>query len=123
MSLLMDHWLQLGGPHGLRRSWTAIKSDHARHGPSRELTDRIQTLVNKAGVSFYFHMLSLVASRGLAANRQLFYLTMVFRHKGLSRTGLSLLSAMNLGLSPLSFDSKLVDHAYRCEAHRRSVAR
>ena len=66
----------------MRRSWTAIKSDHARHGLSRELTDRIQTLVNKAGVSFYFHMLSLVASRGLAANRQLFYLTMVFRHKG-----------------------------------------
>ena len=69
---------------------------------------------------FYFHLISQLASRGTAVNRQLFFISLVMRHKGLSRSGLNMLSMMNLGLSPRSFDPELSDQLDRYRAYRRS---
>ena len=77
-------------------------------------------IVKSARNSFYFYVLAALGSRGTAANRQLFYLSLVMRHKGLSRSGLQVLSGMNLGLPLRSFEPELLVHEQECMQNRRS---
>ena len=108
----MEAFLTTTAGYGARREWGAIKAA-LRQQPNRDMDARLDMLVDKAKNSFYFHVLSSVASRGTAANRQLFFVSLVMRHKGLSRSGLELLGAMNLGLAPRSFDPELNNHSER----------
>ena len=56
---------------------------------------------------FYFFLLSALSSRGRSANRQLFFMTLLAQAKGLSRTGIEVFSAMNVCISPRTFDLEL----------------
>ena len=72
-----------------------------------------------ARVSFYFFILSVLGSRGTSANRQLFYLTLLYRHKGLSRSGIDMMGRMNIALPLRTFDNEVRDHLYRYEEEVR----
>ena len=78
-----------------------------RRNPRGGVENDINELVASVQNDFYFHVLSLLASRGTSAKVQLFHLSLVMRHKGLSRSGLQLLSAMNMGLAPRTFDPEM----------------
>ena len=86
------------------------------------VADDIIALVDGNKNAFYFNTLSLLASRGTSVNRQLFYLSLVMQHKGLSRSGLQLMSMMNLALSPRSFDTELDVHYQQLITQRRYIA-
>jgi hypothetical protein len=69
---------------------------------------------------FYFHVLSILANRGNAITRQLFFTSLLLKHKGLSRSGLQIQNQMNLALSPRMFDVELRSHLVLVRNQRRS---
>ena len=101
--LLLEAYLDLSAPFTTRRRWASVQKKLADN-PSRDVSRWIDEIVQDAQNGFFFHVLSSLAARGLSAKKQLFYISLVMQHKGLSRSGLQLLSCMNLGLSPRSFD-------------------
>ena len=96
----------MGASFVARRKWASLQAT-MRHNPGNGPHNELNELVDSVGNDFYFHVLSLLASRGTSAKVQLFHLSLVMRHKGLSRSGLQLLSSMNLGLAPRTFDPEL----------------
>lgn len=90
-----------------------------RTNPDYDHKAEVEEIVTGARNSFYFHLLSTLASRGTSANRQLFFITLVMKHKGLSRNGLRLFGLMNLGLPPRSYDPELVAFSERIDRERR----
>ena len=66
----------------------------------RECTaEEAEKLVAAERVGFHFSMLNVLANRGRSANRQLFFLSLLAQAKGLSRTGMEVLGAMNMCLA------------------------
>ena len=90
-----------------------------RTNPDYDHKAEVEEIVTGARNSFYFHLLSTLASRGTSANRQLFFITLVMKHKGLSRNGLRLFGLMNLGLPPRSYDPELEAFSERIDRERR----
>ena len=76
-------------------------------------------LTGQQGVSFYFHVLSLLANRGRAVIRQLFFIDLVLCARGLSRTGLSFVQGMNLSLPPRTYDGELALQCVRTVAQNK----
>ena len=101
----MEAFLQTSSNYVTRRAWRSVLRK-VRANPDYDHKVEVENIVNGARNSFYFYLLSTLASRGTAANRQLFFITLVMKHKGLSRNGLRLFGLMNLGLSPRSYDFK-----------------
>lgn len=117
--LLLEVFLKTSSNYSTRRAWNRLLGNVQRN-PSYDRGVEVEEIVSGARNSFYFHLLSTMASRGQSVNRQLFFITLVMKHKGLSRNGLNLFSQMNLGLSNRSFDSELVAFEMRIEQERRS---
>ena len=88
--------------------------------PDYDCETEVQEIVDGARNSFYLYLLSTLASRGTSANRQLFFITLAIKHKGLSRNGMRLFGIMNLGLPPRSYDPELVAFTERDDEERRS---
>ena len=121
--LLLEAFLASTAPYNVRRSWTSLlgRISGDQKSQTQDQQQDVKRVIKLCRTSFYFHLLSGLASRGTSANRQLFFISLVMRHKGLSRTGLRCLSLMNLGLSPRSFDPELALHEQRCAEQRRFV--
>ena len=112
--LLFEYFVFLAANYESRRLWRSVRKDCCIN--ARQVSaDENRRLVKMAKVSFYFHVLSTLGSRGTSANRQLFYLTLLFRHKGLSRSGIEVMNRMNIALPLRSFDKEVSDHLYRYE--------
>ena len=116
--ILFEAFLTTHASYTVRRQWSSVRTC-LRDDASADVKHPVDSIVQGARNSFYFYVLAALASRGTAANRQLFYLSLVMRHKGLSRSGLKLLSGMNLGLPPRSFDPELLAHEQECALERR----
>ena len=115
----MEAFLTTHAAYTVRRhTWSSVRKS-LRDDESADVKHHVDSIVQGARNSFHFYVLAALASRGTAANRQLFYVSLVMRHKGLSRSGLQLLSGMNLGLPPRSFDPELVAHEQECALERR----
>lgn len=104
--LLFEAFLDLSAPFTARRKWSTVQRKIA-NSQMTGVSDAIDAIVRDSQNSFFFYVLSSLAARGTSVNKQLFYISLVMQHKGLSRSGLQLLSCMNLGLSPRSFDPLL----------------
>ena len=102
--VLFEEFLQYNLPEKPRRLWTRTKRRCIRE--QREMTELEFAMwgSGKASVQFFFHILSSLDRRGQAASRQLFYVSLLFKDKGMSRSGLDMLSGMSLGLSNRTFD-------------------
>ena len=96
--LLMEAFLQTSSNYVTRRAWRSVMQ-RVKANPDYDHELEVEEIVTAARNSFYFYMLSTLASRGTSANRQLFFITLVIKHKGLSRNGLRLFGLMSLGLS------------------------
>lgn len=116
--LLMEAFLQTSSNYVTRRAWRSVLQ-RVKANPDYDHKVEVEEIINGARNSFYFYVLSTLASRGTAANRQLFFITLVMKHKGLSRNGLRLFGLMNLGLSPRSYDPELVAFSKRVDEERR----
>ena len=90
------------------------------HRQNRQCSaDEAASLVEAERVGFYFNMLSVLASRGRSANRQLFFLSLLAQAKGLSRTGMEVFAAMNVCLAPRTFDLELTTFLSTVEERER----
>ena len=90
------------------------------HRQNRQCSaDEAAPLVEAERVGFYFNMLSVLASRGRSANRQLFFLSLLAQAKGLSRTGMDVFAAMNVCLAPRTFDLELTTFLSTVEERER----
>ena len=124
--VLLEAYLTTSASYTCRRLWTQMQSRWANVDWDVTSQDEFiafnaaqDDIIARVRNDFYFHLISQLASRGTAANRQLFFISLVMRHKGLSRSGLNMLSMMNLGLSPRSFDPELSDQLDRYRSFRR----
>ncbi len=63
----------------------------------------IEHIVATERVSFYFHTLAALKSRGKLVNNQLFFIASALRFRGTSMSGLTMLWKMNVGLSDRTF--------------------
>ena len=122
--ILLEAFLVMCAGYSDRREWTSINTSLAQEGDV-DMQPRMDALIKSVQTDFYFYVLSSIAARGTAANRQLFFLSLVMQHKGLSRSGLEVLSKMNMGLAPRSFDPELLAHQERQKHKNRcdTVAR
>ena len=118
--MLLEVFLTTSASYTARRQWNSLQNALRHHDDENKEQDIIR-IVQLCRNSFYFYLLNTLASRGTAVNRQLFFLTMVMQHKGLSRSGMTLLATMNAGLSPRSFDPELAFHDLRCAKAQRFV--
>ena len=116
--LLFESFLATHASYTVRRQWSSVRRK-LHDDESADVKHDMVSIVKNARNSFYFYVLAALGSRGTAANRQLFYLSLVMRHKGLSRSGLQLLGGMNMGLPPRSFDPELLVHEQECMENRR----
>ena len=117
--LLFESFLVTAGRRSSQRAILALAK--TCRDEDRECTaEEAEELVAAERVGFYFNMLSVLANRGRSANRQLFFLSLLAQAKGLSRTGMEVFAAMNVCLSPRTFDLELNTFLVRVEEHERS---
>jgi len=116
---MFEFFLTIAASYNERRSWITIRTKCINL--DRVCTDiERQSLIEANRTSFYFWILGMLASRGRCANKQLFYITLLMQHKGLSRSGMNLVRSMNLNLSPRTFDQLLLEHEYESDHKSRS---
>ena len=97
----MEAFLQTSAGFTVRRNWGTVRRK-LRDDADADVSDEVKDIVKSARGGFYFYLISNLASRGTSVNRQLFFISMVMNHEGLSRSRLHILSLMNQGLSPRS---------------------
>lgn len=117
---LLETFLTIAASYGQRRTWITIRGKCITSNRVCTAGDRL-LLCEGSRTSFYFWVLGMLASRGRSANKQLFYLTLLFQHKGLSRSGMELARQMNLNLSPRTYDELLQEHEYESHHNNRLV--
>ena len=87
----------------------------------RECTaDESDQLISSERVGFFAYMLAALSTRGRAANRQLFYFSLLAQARGLSRTGMEVLKALSVCLAPRTFDLELASFLVHVTERRRS---
>jgi len=115
---MFEFFLTIAASYNERRSWITIRTKCL--SVNRVCTDvERQSLIEGSRTSFYFWILGMLASRGRCANKQLFYITLLMQHKGLSRSGMELARSMNFNLSPRTFDQLLLEHEYESDHNSR----
>lgn len=117
--LLFESFLVTAGRRTSQRAMLALAK--TCRDEKRECTAlEAEELISVERVGFYFSMLSTLANRGRSANRQLFFLSLLAQAKGLSRSGMEVLGAMNVCLSPRTFDLELKTFLFGVEERERS---
>ncbi len=66
-----------------------------------------QQLVDTEKRGFFMYVLTALMGRGQAANAQMFYFTLLINFRGLSRSGMKMLSALNCCIPIATYDAKL----------------
>ncbi len=108
----LESFIQLNGSRKSRRVLMKLQKTCRRDGRlARE--DESSQIVEMERTGCFFNVLSCLSNRGISANRQLFFLTLLLRARGLSRSGSLLPKFMNLGLAPRSYDQELLQHMTR----------
>lgn len=103
----MEAYLLINGSFQSRRLFKAelrlIESD-----PNRQFNLGLeQRLVDTEKRGFYMHVLTTLMARGQSANAQMFYITLLINFRGLSRSGMKMLSALNCCIPIATYDAKL----------------
>ena len=118
--LLFENFLATCGTRGSRRAILALAKTCGDQ--KRECTaDEAARLISSERVGFFAHILAALSNRGRAANRQLFYFTLLAQARGLSRTGMEVLQALSACLAPRTFDLELVSFLGQVTERRRSL--
>ena len=106
--ILVESFIVMNGKRASKR--LLIGLDKKKMKPTRLVSNQ---LLDEVKVDFYFFCLNAMAARGRAATRQLFFITLLLKARGLSRLGMQLESKMNVCLPPRTFDLELDRHTTR----------
>ena len=117
---MFENYVLCSGSYTSRKRLTSIAAKCSRESRKATITET-QAIVTADANGFYFNLISTLANRGNSATRQLFYLSLLLRHKGLSRTGLDLVHDMNMTLSSRTFDTERKLYLIRTEATIKKV--
>lgn len=79
------------------------------------------TLVEPNRNGFYLHVLHTLHHRGSSVKLQMFYMSMLWRHKGVSRSGIQLMSHLDLGLPLRTLDEYREKETARQTEYTRCV--
>ena len=93
--------------------------DEARHCTDAE----VSSIISDERVGFFADVMCGLANRGRAANRQLFFFTLLAQARGLSRTGMEFLNSLNVILAPRTYDLELNTFFNTVIERERSAAR
>ena len=118
---MFENFVAINGRRPARRAMLALAKtcrDEKRMCTAAESDD----VVGNERVGFYCSVLAALANRGRAANRQLFFFTLLAQARGLSRTGMEIFNALNVCLPPRTFDLELKDYLNVVELRERLVA-
>ena len=96
---LFEWMISVFGAGTSRKTLGILKTDD--HG--LDVAIESKRLFHDERVPFFFHVMSALASRGRSANMQLFFITLVMRFRGLSVSGLEMMSKMNIGLGKRTY--------------------
>ena len=101
--------------------WLEVCAAAATRGRWASEQRRMQGLDNDGGIDralqgqfikdeatkWHMHMLMTLSCRGPRVNKQLFYITLACRARGMSRRGTDMLGAWSVGLSSSSYDREM----------------
>lgn len=103
--LFMERWIRQFGSRQTRRDIGKLRKGNIEQ---RMMRDTITTRINvKNRVGFYVFVLQSLNHRGNSVKSQLFYLSMLWRHKGLSESGSQILAKLSLAVSPSYYLSQI----------------
>jgi len=80
---------------------------------------KLKSLVRNEHVSFYFNTMFTLHSRGTSAHKQIFFISFLLRHKGLSRSGLAILASANVTLPATTYDRERESHLIHLRSERK----
>lgn len=116
----MEAYVLTNGSYKSRRMFKAeVKKISA--DPLYEFDSGISALIlenEKRG--FFMHVLSCLLSRGQAGNGQMFFISLLINFRGLSRSGMKMLKALNCCVPITTFDDRLKGYVLVQEAKLRS---
>lgn len=118
--LLFEHFVVISGTEKVRRAWVKLNKACKRSRTKMNSEQFQQFLDADLPIGFYFFIMSTLRRRGTSAHVQLFYIGLLLKHKGLSRSGLDLVKSMGLCISNRGFDEREADELKRCQATTRS---
>ena len=106
--MLVEAFIVMNGTRETKRLLYQLEKKNMKlsNSESKQLLDEVK-------VDFYFYCLNTMATRGRAATRQLFFITLLLKARGLSRLGMLLESKMHICLPPRTFDLELKRHTIR----------
>lgn len=107
---LLEHFLTVHSSYSIRRSWRSLLKSWARY---EQIAPALADMILSVQAKFYFFVLRSLSGRGRQCTMQLFYITLLLSHKGLSRTGINATSQMSLTLPPRTYDDELQRHLMR----------
>ena len=119
--LLLERFAEISLPARPRRDWIKLRKTVQRSKRKVTSEEFAKWLEGKLPVRFYFHVLVILSHRGASVNKQLFYIGLLFKHKGLSRSGLDMVSSMGLSVGNRSFDDEEAQELERCRKTTRCV--
>ena len=103
--LIMERWIRQFGSRQTRRDFNKLRRGNISQPMMR---DTITTRINvKNRVGFYVFVLQSLNHRGNSVKSQLFYLSMLWRHKGMSESGSQILAKLSLSVSPSYYLSQM----------------
>ena len=104
---MLEAYIMTNGSFQSRRLFHAEVKEISQDPTRRFNVGLTQRLVDTEKRGFYMQVLTTLMSRGQAANAQMFYITLLINFRGLSRSGMKMLSALNCCIPIATYDMKL----------------
>lgn len=118
--LLLENFVATSGHRASRRAILALAKT-CREAKRECTMDECKKVIEKERVGFVCSILASLANRGRAANRQLFFFSLLAQARGLSRTGMEFFSSLKVCLPPRTFDLELATFLCSVNESQRSV--
>ena len=117
---LFENFVATSGHRASRRAILALAKT-CREGKRDCTVDECKRVIEQERVGFISSLLGSLANRGRAANRQLFFFSLLAQARGLSRTGMEFFSSLKVCLPPRTFDLELATFLHSVNESQRSV--
>jgi hypothetical protein len=108
--LVLEMFFRVHAPYAARRAFTRLCVEANDRGANSLDSDDFNELVHAYVPATYAFLYHTMASRGRQFVKQLFHVTLFTNFKGMSRSGIEVLSKLKMTVSLRQFDS--MRHAY-----------
>ena len=118
--VIFETFIALTGLKKSRGEFTLLKRT-CRSAGRMATSSEWGTMEVVSRILFYFNVLATTKNNGNAANRQVFYQTLMLNAQGLARTGIDFARHMRLSLAQTSYDRELKLHTQKAKLDLRSL--